>query len=142
MLLGRKEGTPIYAPWVHVQNDSLQLSNLVQLLSGDITQTVTLADDEAVFFTVVDGVFGWLDVTTNGDDEWFKGMVNFTGAPGDARISGTRGSETTTHTNTVLTTGTSNGADGHLNVSVDLDKLYLKNRTGGTVPILFRLAMA
>jgi hypothetical protein len=143
VLLGRKEGTPIYAPWVHVQNDALQLSNLVQLLSGDITQTVTLADDEAVFFQVVDGVFGWLDVTTNDDDEWFKGMVNFSGLPGDARISGSPiGSETRTWTNTVLTTGTSSGEDAKFNVSVDTDKLYLKNRMGATRTVLFRLTMA
>jgi hypothetical protein len=139
VLLGRKEGTPIYAPWTHVQNDSLQLSNLVQLLSGDITQQVVLADDEAVFFPVIEGVFGWLDVTTNDDDEWFMGMVNFSGA--GVAVSGTRGSDTTTATG-ALTTGTSNGVDGDFNVNTTLDKLYLKNRSGASRTVLFRLALA
>lgn len=139
VLLGRKEGTPIYAPWVHVDDTANDLTNLVQLLSGDITQQVVLDDDAAVSLQLVDGIMGLLEVTAAGTDETFRGTAVFkTTSP---LIFGTVGAACAVGTG-ALATGASGGTDGKLNVNAAADKLFIKNRMGSPRTVLFRLTMA
>jgi hypothetical protein len=143
VLIGRKEGTPIYAPWRHVQDDAHQLTNLVQLVSGDITQSVVLADDEAASLQVMEGVVGLLEVSTAGTGEYFRGTVNFDATPSIQPVGTNDNIGTSTAVGTgALATGASGGVDGKMNVHVTSDTLYIKNRMGSPRTHIFRLAMA
>jgi hypothetical protein len=129
VVVGKRDTTELYAPWLLVEDNVSSSTNRTVLLH-DKTTLFLLDDDEVKTIPVTDGATsGMLQIWTNAPDNVFSGWARVSAAP--AIASGYSGSDVSIGTG-ALTAGTGDGVDTDMNYHAREEAILIKNRTGST----------